>query len=168
MQRRHCGKIITEEYKKIESTPLLANASHINKVDKQVSIHGKLNDILQNDNKIELNSDLKDKIQQMQLAECDMTKNSPKDNAKSNLDLWPTALVKGLKCNSNIDPASEELGNIRGVHPKTCYEINKTVNIEKVSEENLNTSKRTILAFPMGVTPKKKRKRKNKKKILNC
>ena len=97
-----------------------------------------------------------------------MMNNSSKDNSKSNLNLCPTVLAKGLKCDSNIDPACEEIEKSKTMKPKTCYEINNSVNIEKPLIENRNTPEGIILAFPIGATPKKKRKRKNKKKLLNC
>ena len=157
-----------EEYKEIEPTPLLGNASFINKVENEILIRGKSNAVIQKSNDKELNLDLNDKLYQMQVGQCDMINNSSKDNSKSNLNLCPAVLAKGLKCDPNIDPACEEIEKSKTMKPKTCYEINNTVNIEKPLIENRNAPEGNIWAFPMGATPKKKRKRKNKKKLLNC
>ena len=142
-----------EEYKKIQSNTLFETASYVDNVGNEIFIHGKSNDMRQNTNDIELNLDLSDNLNQMQVAECDMTNNSSKDNATSHLNLRQTVLAKGLKCVSNIDPVSEE------------FEKRKAT---QTIVENRNISEGIIWAFPKGATPKKKRKRKNKKKLLNC
>ena len=141
-----------EEYKEIESTPRIGNASFTNKVGNEIFMHGKSNAVLQKNNDMALT----------------LTNNSLKDNAKRNLYFCPTVLAKGLKCDSNIDPVSEELEKSKAMQPKTCYEKNSTVNIEKLLIENRNAPERIIRAFPIRATPKKKRKRKSKKKLLNC
>ena len=134
----------------------------------EIFIHGKSNAVIQNNNDIESALNLTEKLQQTQVAECDMINNSSKDNTKSNLDLCPTVLATELKCDSNFYPASKELEKSKAMQPKTCHEINNTVTIENSLIENRNTPQGIVWAFPMGGKPKKKRKRKTKKKLLNC